>query len=235
MAIRMHETHPGRQAPAVQSISSEAPAPTSDWHRELPTLTGVSVVLRQIRLSDAASLLMLLGSGDVVRYLTPAPATVAAFEEVIQAALDRQRQGKSAFFAVLPRGIDVAVGIVQVRSLERGFQTAEWGVALGTPYWGRGLFTGAAALLMQFAFETVGVQRLEARSRVDNARANAAFRKIGAVLEGVLRETFECDGRRYDQCLWSILAGERGPSGEKPPGDAPDGLFDRGGGDAVIH
>ena len=233
MAIRMHETHPGRQAPAVQSISS--PAPRSDWRRELPTLTGESVVLRQIRLSDAASLLMLLGSEDVVRYITPAPATVAAFEEVIQAALDRQRQGRSAFFAVLPRGTDVAVGIVQVRSVERGFKTAEWGVALGTPYWGRGLFTGAAALLMQFAFKTVGVQRLEARSRVDNARANAAFRKIGAVLEGVLRETFECDGRRYDQCLWSILADERGPSGEKPPGDAPDRLFDRERGDAVIH
>ena len=235
MAIRMHETHPGRQAPAVQSISSEATSPTSDWRRELPTLIGESVVLRQIRLSDAASLLMFLGSEDVVRYITPAPATIAAFEEVIQAALDRQRQGRSAFFAVLPRGTDVAVGIVQVRSLERGFKTAEWGVALGTPYWGRGLFTGAAALVMQFAFETVGVQRLEARSRVDNARANAAFRKIGAVLEGVLRETFERNGTRYDQCLWSILAGERGPSGGKPAGNTSDGLFGREAGDVVIH
>jgi len=235
MAIRMHETHPGRQVPAVQSISSEAAIPTSDWRRELPTLTGESAVLRQIRLSDAASLLMLLGSEDVVRYITPTPTTIAAFEDVIRAALDRQRQGRSAFFAVLPRGTDVAVGIVQVRSLERGFKTAEWGVALGTPYWGRGLFTGAAALVMRFAFETVGVQRLEARSRVDNARANAAFQKIGAVLEGVLRETFERDGRRYDQCLWSILAGERGPSGEKPARDAPDGLFNGDREDVVIH
>src|SRR5262245_23120487 len=221
MAIRMHETHPGRQGPAVCSISSEPAAAASDWRWGLPTLTGESVVLRQIRPSDAASLLMLLGSEDVVRYITPAPATVSAFEEMIRAALDRQRQGRSAFFAVLPRGVDVAVGIVQIRSLERGFKTAEWGIAIGRPYWGRGLFTGAAALLMQFAFETVGVQRLEARSRVDNGRANAAFRKIGAVLEGVLRETFERDGKRYDQCLWSILAGERGPSSENPAEDAP--------------
>ena len=235
MAIRMHETHPGRQAPAVRSIPSEAAAAASDWRWGLPTLAGESVVLRQIRPSDAASLLMLLGSEDVVRYIPRAPATVAAFEVVIQAALDRQRQGRSAIFAVLPRGTDVAVGIVQIRSLERGFKTAEWGVAIGTPYWGRGLFTGAAALLMRFAFETVGVQRLEARSRVDNARANAAFRKIGAVLEGVLRETFERNGTRYDQCLWSILAGERGPSGGKPAGNTSDGLFGREAGDVVIH
>ena len=233
MAIRMHETHPGRQGLAVRSTSSGVAVPPSDWHQELPTLTGESVVLRQIRPSDAASLLMLLGSEDVVRYITPAPATVPAFEEMIRAALDRQRLGRGAFFAVLPRGTDVAVGVVQIRSLERGFKTAEWGVAIGTPYWGRGLFTGAASLLMQFAFETVGVQRLEARSRVDNARANAAFQKIGAVLEGVLRETFERDGQRYDQCIWSILACERGP-GEKPEACAQDGLFGREGGD-VIH
>lgn len=234
MAIRMHETHPGRQAPAAESVSSEATVAARDWREELPTLIGDSVVLRQIRRSDAASLLMLLGSEDVVRYITPAPGTLAAFEQMIEAALGRQRQGRSAFFAVLPRGTDVAVGIVQVRSLEHEFKTAEWGVALGTPYWGRGLFTGAAALVTQFAFETVGVQRLEARSRVDNARANAAFRKIGAVLEGVLRETLERDGRRHDQCLWSILAGERRPAGENPAAKASDAIFDQAEGD-VVH
>jgi ribosomal-protein-serine acetyltransferase len=129
----------------------------------------------------------------------------------------------------------MAVGIVQIRSLEIGFRTAEWGVALGSPFWGRGLFTSAAALMMQFAFETVGVQRLEARSRVDNARANAAFRKIGAVLEGVLRETFEGDGKRYDQCLWSILSGERRTAGAKPVEKGPDRIYDSGGVDVVVH
>lgn len=210
MAIRMHETHPGRQTPAVQPTSAAPAARASDWRAELPTLTGPSVTLRQVRTSDAASLLMFLGAEEVVRYIPPAPSTIEAFETMIDAALVRQRQGRSAFFAVVPRGTDVAIGIVQVRSVESGFRTAEWGVVLGAPYWGRGLFAGVAALVMQFSFDTVGVQRLEARSRVDNARANAAFRKIGAVLEGVLRETFESDGKRYDQCLWSILAEDRG-------------------------
>src|SRR5690349_7402024 len=104
MAIRMHETHPGRQAPAVRPASSEDAAAARDWRWELPTLTGESVVLRQIRPSDAASLLMLLGSEEVVRYITPAPATIPEFEETIRTALERQRQGRSAFFAVLPRG-----------------------------------------------------------------------------------------------------------------------------------
>jgi len=233
MAIRMHETHPARQTPATQ------PAPASEasprWRAELPTLSGDAVVLRQIRRSDAASLLMFLGAEDVIRYITPAPATVAAFEDFIDQALERQRQGRTAFFAIVPPGTDVAVGIVQLRSLERGFRTAEWGVALGSPYWGRGLFADAAALLRRFAFETLGVHRLEARSRADNARANAALRKVGALLEGVLRQTFERDGQLYDQCLWSILADERHISGEQTAAQAPDALFDAGAGDAIVH
>ena len=233
MAIRMHESHPGRQVPAVQPIPPRSAA--SDWRRELPTLTNGSVVLRQIRRSDAASLLMCLGSEEVVRYIPPAPITVAGFEEVIQTALDRQRQGRSALFAVVLRGTDVAIGIVQIRSLEREFRTAEWGLALGRPYWGRGYFAQAAGLAMRFAFETVGVQRLEARSHVDNARANAAFRRIGAVLEGVLRETFERDGRRFDQCLWSILAGERCPDGSRPTQESPNRIFDPDEADVIVH
>ncbi len=229
MAIRMHETHPGRQTPATHQSSAGTSEPSRRWRTELPTLTGDSAVLRQIRPSDAAALFMLLGADDVVRYIAPAPATVAAFEDFIVGALVRQQEGRTAFFAVVPRGSNVAVGIVQLRSLERGVRTAEWGVALGSPYWGRGLFTDTAALVMRFAFDIVGVRRLEARSRVDNARANAAFRKIGAVLEGVLRQTFERGGRRYDQCLWSILAGE------KSSARAQDALFDLEAGQLVVH
>jgi hypothetical protein len=70
---------------------------------------------------------------------------------------------------------------------------------------------------------------------VDNARANAAFRKIGAVLEGVLRETFVHDGRRYDQCLWSMLVGERRPAGEQPAEEASEGIFDSDRTDVVVH
>ena len=190
MAIRMHETHPGRQAPAVRSISSEAAAIADDWRWELPTLTGESVVLRQIRPSDAASLLMLLGSEDVVRYITPAPATVSAFEEMIRAALDRQRQGRSAFFAVLPRGVDAAVGIVQIRSLERGFRTAEWGIAIGRPYWGRGLFTGAAAYR---ALDVLGRHIVRLRFGNDRAEARVTI-GVAATCASRDRELFDDAG-----------------------------------------
>jgi RimJ/RimL family protein N-acetyltransferase len=58
----------------------------------------------------------------------------------------------------------------------------------------------------RFAFETIGVQRLEARAAVMNGRGNGALRKIGAVQEGVLRRSFKRHGQFFDQVLWSVLA-----------------------------
>jgi RimJ/RimL family protein N-acetyltransferase len=102
--------------------------------------------------------------------------------------------------------MDTAVGIFQVRSLESGFANAEWGFALGSQFWGTGIFAEGARLVVDFAVDVVGVNRLEARAAVANGRGNGALRKIGAVQEGVLRRSFVRNGVHHDQVLWGILA-----------------------------
>jgi ribosomal-protein-alanine N-acetyltransferase len=101
--------------------------------------------------------------------------------------------------------MQTAIGLFQVRQLEPQFGTAEWGFALGRQYWGTGVFTAAARLTVDFAFEEIGVFRLEARAAVANGRGNGALAKLGAVKEGVLRRSFVRDGRQFDQVLWSIV------------------------------
>ena len=79
---------------------------------------------------------------------------------------------------------------------------------LGSAHWGTGLFADGAQLLVEFAIDCIGVNRLEARAAVLNGRGNGALAKMGAVREAVLRQSFERHGRRYDQHLWSILASD---------------------------
>ena len=118
----------------------------------------------------------------------------------------RQRAvGTYVCFAVTIDATDTAIGIFQLRQLEPGFGTAEWGFAIGSAYWGSGVFQEGAELLVSFAFETVGVHRLEARAAVPNGRGNGALRKVGAVQEGLLRKSFKKDGEYLDQALWTIL------------------------------
>ncbi len=156
-------------------------------------------------MSDATALLALLTTEEVTRFISPPPTTVEGFERFIAWTVREREAGRYLCFAVVPDGYDTAVGLFQVRQLDPTFGTAEWGFAIGSAFWGSGLFSQGADLVVDFAFEVIGVHRLEARAAVENGRGNGALRKIGAVQEGILRKSFLRGGKHLDQALWSIL------------------------------
>lgn len=192
-------------AAAYAAVPKDLTTTSTDWKASLPVLHGQCVTLRALTLSDAPSLLALLTTEEVSRFISPPPTTLEGFEKFIEWTHRQRAAGQYACFAVVPEGTDVAVGIFQVRSLEANFTTAEWGFVIGSAYWGRGLFAEGAPMVLAFAFETLGVHRLEARASVENGRGNGALRKAGATLEGTLRQSFLKDGRYHNQHLWTIL------------------------------
>ena len=178
---------------------------SSDWTRGLPVLAGSEVTLRELRASDAPSLFALLTTEEVARFISPPPNTVEGFERFIAWTARQRSAGAYVCFAVTLKGYDTAIGIFQIRDLSVGFETAEWGFAIGSPFWGTGVFEQGAALALQFAFETLGVHRLEARAALKNGRGNGALQKLGAVQEGILRKSFLRHGQYFDQALYTIL------------------------------
>ncbi len=179
---------------------------SSDWQLQLPVLASKRVTLRELRLSDAPSLLAMLNTEEVVRFISPPPTTVEGFERFICWADAERHAGRFVCFAVVPSGMDSAIALFQVRPLESSFKTAEWGFCMGSPFWGTGVFVEAARMVLDFTFDEIGVHRLEARAAVRNGRGNGALRKLGAWPEAVLRGSFIRNGEILDQQLWSINA-----------------------------
>jgi [ribosomal protein S5]-alanine N-acetyltransferase len=178
---------------------------SNDWQRKLPVLTGEHITLRELRASDAPSLFSLLTTQEVARFISPPPETVEGFERFIAWTLRQRTAGTYACFAVTLKGFDTAIGIFQVRETEPGFGTAEWGFAIGSPFWGSGVFEEGARLILEFAFDMLDVHRLEARAAVKNGRGTGALLKVGAVPEGVLRKSFLRNGEYLDQVLYAIV------------------------------
>jgi RimJ/RimL family protein N-acetyltransferase len=190
----------------LASIQHQAPDVVStDWRNRLPVMTNKQVVLRELRASDAASLFAMLTTEEVARFISPPPTTVEGFERFIAWTLRQRSAGTYACFAVTLQGFDTAIGIFQLRESEPGFGTAEWGFAVGSAFWGTGVFQQGAELMLEFAFNTVGVHRLEARAAVRNGRGNGALLKMGAVQEGILRRSFQKNGDYLDQVLYAIV------------------------------
>lgn len=186
-----------------------APLPdivATDWRARLPVLTGTMVTLRELETSDARSLLAFLTTEEVSHFISPPPTSVEGFERFTAWTHRQRAAGEYVCFAVVPAGYDTAVGLFQVRSIAPGFVTAEAGCALGSAFWGTGMFVESAALVGGFAFDTLGTHRIEARAALRNGRGNGALRKIGAVQEGILRRSLLRNGEWLDQAMWSILA-----------------------------
>jgi ribosomal-protein-alanine N-acetyltransferase len=176
-----------------------------DWQFGLPTIRGEKAILREVQASDAEALLAMLTTEEVAEFVSPLPRTVNGFVEFIVEARHERTLGSSFCFAIVPEGYEDAMGVFQVRQLDPGFGSAEWGFAIGSPFWGSGLFLEGAKAVIDFSFSVVGAHRLEARSIASNGRGNAALRKVGAFQEGLLRRSFQRHGRYFDQILWSIV------------------------------
>ena len=199
---------PDSQPESMVAPSTGTAPSVSDWRKGLPTLGGNLTTLRELRSSDAPALLAAMSGDEVARFISPPPSTVEGFEKFIAWTHRERAAGRYICFAVVPHGSDVVIGLFQIRSLEADFGSSEWGFALAVEYWGTGIFTEGAELVVDFAFDMLGCYRLEARASVRNGRGNGALRKLGAVQEGVLRRSFLRNGEYMDQALWTILKEE---------------------------
>ena len=152
------------------------------WTDRVPHLHGDLTTLREVAASDVYPLFALFADPAVTAYMAPPPPTLAKFAGFIEWSFQQREEGRGVCFGIVPDGMEVAVGILQVR-LEPTLSDAEWGIVLSSHFWSTGVFADAANLLMEFAFTTMHVERLKARIAQRNRRAHAAVQKLGARFE----------------------------------------------------
>ena len=163
------------------------------------------VTLRELQPSDAPSLLTMLSTREVARFISPAPATLEGFERFIAWAQRERQRGTYVCYAVVPHGLSTAVGCSRFGSSTRASQTPNGDLRLARRIGAQACSPMAPGSFSTSCSRRCGVHRLEARAAVVNGRGNGALRKMGAVQEAVLRSSFLCDGTYIDQTLWSIL------------------------------
>ena len=169
--------HPGgNEASVVRLMEKQSEAAGADWRDGLPVLRGARVTLRELQLIGVPGLITNLTTAEVTRFLSPPPRTVEEFERFIAWIHWERADGRYACFAVVPEEFDASVGLFQLRMPEPGFATAEWGFALGSAFWGTGLFRTAAHLVLEFVFDRIGTHGWR---RVSLYQTDEAMRPCG--------------------------------------------------------
>jgi ribosomal-protein-alanine N-acetyltransferase len=178
------------------------------WTEGLPPLRGELITLREIAASDVYTLSTLFSDPAVTAHMAPPPPTLAKFAGFVAWSLQERQQGHGLCFAIVPDDMTAAVGILQVRSLYPASSSAEWGFVLSSHFWSTGVFFDAANVLVEFAFTTVRVDRLEARIALRNRRAHAAVQKLGARPESTLATSSEQGIPRDPELVWTLRENE---------------------------
>lgn len=112
-------------------------------------------------------------------------------------------------FAIRKRADARLIGTCQLRNIDLGHRTAELVIRIGErSCWGRGLGTQALRLLLQHAFDELGLMRVGLFVFADNLRALRTYEKVGFVQEGRLRQAVEIGDQRKDLLVMGVLRDE---------------------------
>ena len=167
------------------------------------------LIVRPVLESDLPALLE-VNSDEAVTALLPY-ARWASIGDA-QAWLGRMNglvEGGSAIqFVVVDKGIGQAIGTCLLFRFDEGSARVELGYVLGRAHWGRGLMGEALAGLLEHAFTTMDLRRVEAEVDVRNGASSRLLRRLGFTREGVLRQRWFTKGEARDVEMHGLLRNE---------------------------
>lgn len=180
--------------------------------------------LRLVSPRSAHQLFALARDPEVSRLLQwPAHETIDDSLEFIHDARSLWQRGRAWAAGIFDHERGQLVGCTGLHGIDRANRRAEVGTWIGVPFQGAGYNREAKAAVAVFAFDHLGLERLEYLVRVDNARSLAAMRRLpGMREEGVLVRRIWRDGVGHDAVLFALLADEFDRSAY-PPVDVDPG------------
>jgi len=130
-------------------------------------------------------------------------------QNYLNAAFEDKAAKKSYPFIVFDKRKQAVAGSTRFYDYQEKHGTVQLGYTwYGKDFWGTGLNKNCKYLMLEFAFEELGLERVEFRADNNNSRSIAAIKSIGCTVEGVLRSNCSSPTGRRDSIILSILKDE---------------------------
>jgi RimJ/RimL family protein N-acetyltransferase len=177
-----------------------------EMQKPYPTIETERLVLRGFDLTDAPEVQRLAGEREVAATTLriPHPYEDGVAEQWISTHGDLFEKGQAIHLAITLRDDGSLVGCTGLR-INAEFESAELGYWIGKPSWNCGYCTEAARAVIEYGFETLGLNRIEAHHFGSNPASGRVMRKIGLVNEGLLREHIKKWGVFEDIVMYGML------------------------------
>ncbi|PCE32607.1 GNAT family N-acetyltransferase [Burkholderia ubonensis] len=174
------------------------------------TLTTARLNLRPLREDDVHALFAIWSDAEAMRYFSfPAMTRLDQATERVACKLRTFASGEDLTCAIELRETGEVLGECALFNLHEPCRRAEIGFCLTRTHWGRGYSSEAAAALVEHAFGTLDLRRIEADIDPRNAASARVLERLGFVQEGLLRERWMVGDEVSDSALYGLLKRER--------------------------
>lgn len=182
------------------------PLDLSRFFEQHPTLETERLTLREVTVRDAADLHAYFGDSETAEYIPhTAVKAVSETEKILSRASKYFAERDSFRFAIERKGDGKVMGIFDLHSLSSEHQRMEIGYGLGKAYRGFGYMTEAVRGVIRFAFEEMGMHRIEAECETENIRSIRVAERCGMTLEATRRENEINKGRFVSNHVYAIV------------------------------
>lgn len=187
--------------------------PATDFDKYFPqnlSLESNRVQLKVLSREDIPHLRTIAPSDHTWKYFVKELSTAEAHNAWMEEALQDYGSQRRVPFVIIDKENNAYAGSTSFGNISFYDKRIEIGWTwLGDAFKGTGINSHAKFLLMQYAFETLGFERVELKTDNLNERSKAALKKIGGTPEGVLRNHMQMHhNRRRDSIYFSILKNE---------------------------
>ncbi len=179
------------------------------WIRPV-VLEGQRVRLEPLRADHLDDLAEIAFDEALWRYTLARPTDRAALEAWLQAALSNGRAGTEVPFATVDAATGKAIGSTRFLAIVPEHRRAEIGWTwVATAFQRTGANREAKRLQLEYAFETLGANRIEFKTDSLNERSRTALAALGATFEGIFRNHMIMpDGRLRHSAYFSVIREE---------------------------
>ena len=176
-----------------------------------PILDTPRLKLRALTDADIPALFAIFNDAETMRYWTNSPMTDVAEAEELLRDIQAHAKAETLFqWGIARREDDLVIGTCTLFRIEREHRRAELGYILRRDHWRRGLASEALTAIVNHAFGTLGLHRLEADIDPRNARSIRLVERLDFKREGRLRENYFVAGEIQDSLIYGLLAPEWG-------------------------
>ncbi|GAA4746473.1 GNAT family protein [Nocardioides endophyticus] len=174
-----------------------------------PTLHTARLRLRPFTDADSDVLFALHSNAYVLRYWDAPPwSEPVRAERFIAACRQLAEEGSGARLAIDRTSDGAFVGWCSISRWNPDYRSAAMGYCLGEAAWGHGYATEAARAVLQWAFDTLDLNRVQAETDTRNGASARVLEKLGFVREGTLRQDCVVDGVVSDSWVYGLLRSE---------------------------